>query len=219
MLDLELHCHTRWSGDSLTKLPDLIARCKEVGIQRLAITDHSEIEGALRARELAPDLIIVGEEAMTDVGELLCFFITELIPDGLSLGEAIARVHAQGGICGPSHPFDPRRRGIGGENLRRHARELDFVEVFNARTRNVRSNEEARVLALALDLPMICASDAHTLPEVGISRVRLARDYSTPADFLDALRGAEMLTHYSSLLANVGSRLAAAAHGLGLGKP
>ena len=75
------------------------------------------------------------------------------------------------------------------------------------------------IVAMALDLPMLCASDAHTLPEVGISRVRLARDYSTPADFLDALREAEMITHYSSLLANVGSRLAAAAHGLGLGKP
>ena len=117
------------------------------------------------------------------------------------------------------HPFDPRRRGIGGENLRRHADQLDFVEVFNARTRNTHSNDEARILAEALGLPMLCASDAHTLPEVGISRVRLARDYTTPADFLDALREAEMITHYSSLLANVGSRLAAAAHGLGLGKP
>lgn len=219
MLDLELHCHTRWSGDSLNKIPDLIARCREVGIQRLAITDHSEIEGALQARALAPELIIVGEEAMTDVGELLCYFITELIPDGLSLGEAIARVHAQGGICGPSHPFDPRRSGIGGDNLRRHAQQLDFVEVFNARTRNTHSNDEARILAEALGLPMICASDAHTLPELGISRVRLARDYTSPQDFLSALREAELLTHYSGLLANVGSRIAAAAHALGLGKP
>ena len=219
MLDLELHCHTRWSGDSLTKLPDLIARCKEVGIQRLAITDHSEIEGALQARKLAPELIIVGEEALTDVGEILCYFITELIPDGLSLGEAIDRVHAQGGICGPSHPYDPRRRGIGGENLRRHAHQLDFVEVFNARTRNTHSNDEARILAKALDLPMLCASDAHTLPEVGISRVRFTRDYTSPYDFLAALREAELITHYSGLRANVGSRLAAAAHGLGLGKP
>ena len=219
MLDLELHCHTRFSGDSLTRVPDLIARCREIGLARLAITDHSQIEGALQARALAPDLIIVGEEAMTRAGELLCYFITELIPDNLSLSEAIDRVHAQGGICGPSHPFDPRRSGIGGDNLRRHAHQLDFVEVFNARTRDARRNDDARTAAAALNLPMICASDAHTLPEVGISRVRLARDYTTPRDFLLAVDGAELLTHYSGLAANVGSRIAAVAHGLGLGKP
>lgn len=219
MLDLELHCHTNFSGDCLVRIPDLIARAREVGLQRLAITDHSEIEGALRARELAPDLIIAGEEAMTESGELLCYFIHERIPDGLSLDEAIGRVHAQGGICGPSHPFDPRRAGIGGENLKRHAHKLDFVEVFNARTRDPRRNDEARALALTLALPMICASDAHTLAEVGISRTRLTREYTTPKDFVAALATGELDTHYSGLRANVGSRVAAIAHGLGLGKP
>ena len=52
-----------------------------------------------------------------------------------------------------------------------------------------------------------------------ISRVRFTRDYTSPYDFLAALREAELITHYSGLRANVGSRLAAAAHGLGLGKP
>lgn len=219
MLDLELHCHTNHSHDCLVRIPDLIARAREVGLRRLAITDHSEIDGALHARELAPDLIIAGEEAMTRAGELLCYFISERIPDGLSLGEAIDRVHAQGGICGPSHPFDPRRAGIGGDNLRRHAHQIDFVEVFNARTRDPRRNDEARALALELRLPMICASDAHTLAELGISRMRLTREYSTPRDFVAALTEGELDTHYSGLRANVGSRVAALAHGLGLGKP
>ncbi len=108
---------------------------------------------------------------------------------------------------------------MGRANLLKIADQIDFIEVFNARTRDHSKNDLARALAIELNKPMICASDAHTLPEVGISRVRLARDYSTPADFLASLRGAELLTHYSGLRANVGSRLAAAAHGLGLGKP
>ncbi|MBX7214973.1 MAG: PHP domain-containing protein [Thermoflexales bacterium] len=219
MLDLELHCHTCHSPDSLVQLPALIERARAVGLARLAITDHRVFDGARRAFEMAPDLIIPGVEAMTTSGELLCYFLREALPDALSLAETIERVHAQGGICGPSHPFDPRRYGIGGDNIRRYADRLDFVEVFNARTRDPRRNEEARQIALEFDLPMICASDAHTLPEVGISRVRLKRDYTSPRDFLAAVREGELLPVASDLRANVGSRVAAIAHAVGLGKP
>ncbi len=216
-IDLELHSHTRYSPDSLTKLPDLIKHCREVGIGKIAITDHYEIEGALEASQMAPDLIIVGEEALCEEGELLCYFISELIPRGISLAEAIDRVHEQGGICGPSHPFDPRRWGIGRANIERFGDKLDFIEVFNARTRDPKRNDDANAIATELNLPKICASDAHTLPEVGISRVRLSRDINGPQDFLAALREpqTELLTHYSSYLANLGSRVAAIAHGLG----
>lgn len=214
MLDIELHCHTRYSPDSLVKLPDLIEQARKVGIHRLAITDHSEIEGALLAKQMAPDLIIVGEEAMTTEGELLCLFISELIPDGLTLKEAIDRVHAQGGICGPSHPLDPRRFGIGLANLLEYASAFDFVETFNARVRDAGKNEEADEVARRLGLPRVCASDAHTLQEVGISRMRI-REYTTPQDFVAALHDAERLPNYSSPMANVGSRLAAIVHGLG----
>ncbi|MCS6846242.1 MAG: PHP domain-containing protein [Anaerolineae bacterium] len=217
MLDIELHCHTRYSPDSLVKLPDLIEHARKVGIHRLAITDHSEIEGALLAQQMAPDLIIVGEEAMTKQGELLCLFINELIPDGLTLKEAIDRVHAQGGICGPSHPLDPRRFGIGMENLLEYASEFDFIETFNARTRETSKNDEADYIAQRLDLPRVCTSDAHTLQEVGISRMRI-REYTTPQDFVAALRDAELLPNYSSLMVNVSSRLASIAHGLGFDK-
>ncbi|MCS7055928.1 MAG: PHP domain-containing protein [Thermoflexales bacterium] len=214
MLDIELHCHTRYSPDSLVKLPDLIEHARKVGIHRLAITDHSEIEGALLAHQMAPDLIIVGEEAMTTEGELLCLFITELIPDGLTLRQAIDRVHIQGGICGPSHPLDPRRFGIGLENLLKYGPEFDFIETFNARIRDVGKNEETERIARQLNVPGICASDAHTLQEVGISRTRI-REYTTPQDFVAALREAELIPHYSSPLVNVSSRLAAIAHSLG----
>jgi hypothetical protein len=214
LLDLELHCHSRYSPDSLVKLPELIEHARRVGINRLAITDHSEIEGALLAKQMAPDLIIVGEEAMTEEGELLCLFISDLIPDGLTLEEAIDRVHEQGGICGPPHPLDPRRSGIGMDNLLQYAPKLDFVEVFNARTRDTIKNDEADYMAQRLELARVAASDAHTLQEVGISRTRI-RDYTSPQDFVAALHEGELIPNYSSLMVNVSSRLAQFAHGLG----
>lgn len=217
MIDLELHSHTHYSPDSLSKLPDVIDNCRKIGIHKIAITDHYEIQGALLAYELAPDLVIVGEEAMTTSGELLCYFIRELIPRGVSLEEAIDRVHDQGGICGPSHPFDPRRYGIGGDNIIKYAHKLDFIEVFNARTHDPKRNENALAMANTYGLAKLVASDAHTLPETGISRVRLHREFNSPQDFLAALKDpeTELITHYSSHLANVGSRIAAVAHGLG----
>lgn len=217
MLDLELHSHTRYSPDSLTKLHHLVDQCRKMGIDKIAITDHYEIEGALEAHRRDPDMVIVGEEALCEEGELLCYFINSVIPKGIALEEAIDRVHDQGGICGPSHPFDPRRHGIGRANIERLAHKLDFVEVFNARTRDPKRNDEARAIAEAYNLPKICASDAHTLQEVGITRVRLHRGFDGPQDFLAALRDpqTELITHYSSYLANVGSRVAAIAHGLG----
>ncbi len=215
LLDVELHCHTCYSPDSLVKLPDLIEHARAIGLKRLAITDHSEIEGALRAYEMAPDLIIVGEEAMTQEGELLCYFIHELIPPNLPLEEAIARVHAQGGICGPSHPLDTRRKGIGYANLIRFADQFDFVEAFNARIREPQQNADADALARELGLPRICCSDAHSLPELGISRTRV-RPYDSAADFVAALRDAELVPQYASPLASLSSRAAAVARWLGL---
>jgi predicted metal-dependent phosphoesterase TrpH len=219
-IDLELHSHTHYSPDSLSKLPEVIEHCRKIGIHKIAITDHYEIEGALIAQQMAPDLIIVGEEALTPEGELLCYFIKELIPQGIPLDEAIDRVHDQGGICGPSHPCDPRRYGIGATNLYNYAHKLDFVEVFNARTRDPKKNDEALAIATELGLPKIVASDAHTLQETGISRVRLHRPFTSPQDFLAALREpeTELITHASDYRANLSSRIAAVVHGLGFDK-
>ncbi len=218
MFDLELHCHTRYSPDSLVRLPDLIERARTVGLHKLAITDHSEIEGALLAHEMAPDLIIVGEEAMTDQGEILCYYITDLIPRDLPLQDAINMVHAQGGICGPSHPLDPRRHGIGVDNLVNYASQFDFIEVFNARTRDHSKNEMTQQITENLLRPMICCSDAHTLQEVGISRTRFAADVTCAADFLRELQRAQIVPHYSSPLTRAGSLLAMIAHKVGLDK-
>jgi predicted metal-dependent phosphoesterase TrpH len=218
MFDLELHCHTRYSPDSLVRLPDLITHARAAGLHKLAITDHSEVEGALLANQMAPDLIIVGEEAMTREGELLCYFITELVPDDMSLGDAIDFVHAQGGVCGPSHPLDPRRHGIGRNNLLQFYSKFDFIEVFNARTRDHKRNDETKLLAERLDVPGIACSDAHTLQEVGISRSRFSGPIDSAQDFLKALPNVELVPVYTSPLNSANSLLASIAHKAGFDK-
>jgi hypothetical protein len=219
MLDLELHSHTQYSPDSLSRITDVIAQCRKCGIDRIAITDHNEINGALEAHTIAPDLIIVGEEVMTTQGELLCYFIQQKIPAFLTPEEACDLVHAQGGLVGPSHPFDPRRSGLGRNNLLRIADKIDFIEVFNARTYDMSKNDQARELAVELNKPMICASDAHTLKEIGRCRTQLQRDYLSPPDFLQALGDAILIPKVSSHSVSVKSTLATIIKDLGFNKP
>ena len=134
MIDCELHSHTHYSRDSLNRLRDIIDACHKAGIDRIAITDHSEIAGALKAFQLAPELVIVSEEVKTTQGDLLCYFIQQKIPRGVTPEEAIQRVHDQGGIVGPAHPLDTTRAGLGRDNVLRLREQIDFIEVFNART-------------------------------------------------------------------------------------
>jgi predicted metal-dependent phosphoesterase TrpH len=217
MIDCELHSHTHYSRDSLNKLADVIRACHEAGISRIAITDHSETAGALKAHQLAPDLVIVSEEVKTTQGDLLCFFITEKIPRGVTPEEAIQRVHAQGGIIGPAHPLDTTRAGLGRDNVLRLGHQLDFIEVFNARTIDPAMNAAAQALADELGLPGIAGSDAHMLGEIGAARVRM-REYTSPQDFVSALRQATLITRSSSPFVHFGSRWASIAHRLGYDK-
>ncbi len=82
------------------------------GLTHLAITDHDRIDVAQEARALAPDglTVIVGEEVKTRDGDLICVFLEQAIPPGLSAMETIAAAREQGGLVGIPHPFD-RMRG------------------------------------------------------------------------------------------------------------
>ena len=88
----EFHCHSNYSFDSLVSLEDIISTCRARGIAKIAITDHGCMEGAYKAHQMAPDLVIVSEEIQTSEGEILGYFMTEEIPDGL--------VVARGDGCG-----------------------------------------------------------------------------------------------------------------------
>ena len=59
---VEFHCHSYSSKDSLSSPKDLLATMEDRGLDRLAITDHNVIGGALEAQALEPEKIIVGEE-------------------------------------------------------------------------------------------------------------------------------------------------------------
>jgi hypothetical protein len=167
-LRVEFHCHTKYSKDSLSAVEDLVAVCQKRGIDRLVITDHNTIAGALRAKERYPERIIVGEEIMTQEGEILAAFVQEEIPKGLPAEEVITRLREQGAFISVSHPFDIFRSGHWKlPDLTRIAPLVDAVETFNSRCYLPSYNRRARDFAVEHNLAGTAGSDAHAVFEVG----------------------------------------------------
>src|SRR5574341_256822 len=134
MLRVEFHCHTIYSRDSLTRPEGLLAACRRKGIDRVVITDHNTIAGALLCQQIDPQRFIVGEEILTQAGELLAAYVQEEVPPGLEPKEAIRRLRDQGAFISVSHPFDTMRKGHWSlELLLEIAPLVDAIETFNAR--------------------------------------------------------------------------------------
>jgi predicted metal-dependent phosphoesterase TrpH len=167
LLKVEFHCHTHYSRDSLTQVDRLVATAHQRGVDRLVITDHNTIQGAIKAHGLDPELVIVGEELLTTRGELLVAFVQEELPRGLEPMAAIEKLRAQGAFISVSHPFDRRRHGWALEDLLAIAPYVDAIEVFNARCQWSGLNQMAADFAREHQLPGTAGSDAHTLREVG----------------------------------------------------
>lgn len=208
MWNVELHCHTYRSGDSLADPRRLLEICRRRGIDRLAITDHNTIRGAREAAALDPQRVIVGEEIQTTEGELLAYFLTDEVPPGLSPRETIERLRRQGAVISVSHPFDALRSGSWQEQaLRRILPRVDGVEIFNARTMSDTPNLRAARLAAEAGLPGLAGSDAHAPFEVGRGLTRLPA-FEDADGFRAALASARLVTRRSPWWVHLVSRYA-----------
>lgn len=219
--NVELHSHTLWSKDCVVKFEKIIEICAARGIDRIAITDHNTADGALALQKLAPDLIIVGEEIMTNKGEILGYFMQESIPAGLTPQETIKRLRDQGAVISVSHPFDRLRKGAWEENdLRDIMGLVDAIEIFNARCIYKSDNDQAIAFAKEHHLIGTVGSDAHSRTEYGKALMKLY-PFEGASDFLASLKASQQHQHkldYSGILVHAHSTTAKWSKKLGLRK-
>ena len=216
---LDLHMHTRGSWDCMSNPEELLARARERGLDRIAITDHDRLHVARRMYEKYPDLVVPGEEVKTAEGiDVIGWYLREEIPKGTPMRETIERIREQGGVPCLPHPFAPGKGGDG-----RFAEELaplvDVVEVFNARLHPAAQNDPAEVLARRFGRLRSAGSDAHTVDEVGGAYVEVPRHENTPDGLRSALRysrvhgrEASRLVHLASTWAKVRKKLPGTGH-------
>lgn len=205
---VDLHSHTHWSKDCVTKPETILRLCELRGIDKIAITDHNTAEGALELHAYAPERVIVGEEIMTTQGELLGYFLTETVPPGLSPQETIRRLRDQSAVISVSHPFDRLRKGAWEEeDLARIIPEVDAIEIFNARCVFPGDNRKASDYARNHGVPGTVGSDAHSEVEYGRA-VELLKPFYNATEFLQSLATADAERRYSSLFVHVSSKTA-----------
>ena len=180
------------------------------GLGALCVTDHNGLANALALSKMPglPVKVIPSEEVKTSEGEIIGYFLSELVPKGLTPEETVKRIKGQGGLVAVPHPFDSMRSG---SRLRTPALDrlvqagmVDILEVFNARAAKAEDNERALEYAKAHGLAMSAGSDAHTLIEIGRAYVEMP-PFDGPEEFLAGLREGTVHGTLSSTLIHLGS--------------
>ncbi len=193
----DLHLHTIYSYDGTASLAAVLNRAKQIGLDVIAITDHDEVRGGLKALELASNYgveVIPGSEITTADGDLLALFIKEKVDAGLSLIETVLRVREQGGVCIAPHPM---AGGMGMKSLSGHvilkalripevAETLIGIEAYNGTALDRISNHYANILGSRLNLAKTGNSDSHTIDTMGLAATEF--EGNTAADLLMALK-------------------------------
>lgn len=161
----DLHIHSKYSGDCTMAPATILRVAKKLGLNGIAIADHLTIKGAVETRRLNEDhdfLVIVGAEIETaNKEDLIGLFLTEEI-ESRNTADVITEVKAQGGIVFWAHPFRVGKNLLRPEMIKR----LDLIEGFNSKT-SASCNALAQQLARQYDKPVIGASDAHLVAEIG----------------------------------------------------
>jgi predicted metal-dependent phosphoesterase TrpH len=182
----DIHIHTTYSADGTARVEQVLDYfATQTDIRVLAITDHDEIRGALKARRLAHDYgldVIVGEEVSTQEGHLLALFIEHFVPPHRPAAETIAAIHAQGGLCIAAHPYGWLVPSLGWHGLRERCQGnttgngnrtggdwmLDGIEGFNASLWYAGNNASATAAGEDLNLAICGGSDSHQLSTLGL---------------------------------------------------
>src|SRR3954471_22375292 len=162
----DFHTHTCFSHDAHQTPRELVERARELRLDRVAITDHHTLDGALRARDLDPERIIVGEEITTRCRiDIIGLYLTKRIAPRLPLGQVVDEIRAQGGIVYLPPPFayltGARRR------VDRALPLVDIVEVWNSRAFYAPWNRRAIEEVRGQSIPEAAGSDAHFSAELG----------------------------------------------------
>ncbi len=204
LIEVDLHMHTDHSPDCATPVEVLLETARDRGLGAIAITDHNEVSGALEAQRIAAEMgdvrVIVAEEVKTaEQGEVIGLFLEQKIPRGMTMAETIAAIRRQGGLVYVPHPFDRFHSVPDYEHLLDIVEEIDIIEVFNPRVALTAFNEEAERFARKYRIVPGAGSDSHVAQGLGSVRVRI-HDFDGPAEFLEAMRDADITRKHKNLV-------------------
>lgn len=190
MMRIDLHVHSRYSGDNDSDPEESVLRAINQGLHGIAFTEHysygaSEPVEALREKYGRQIRIFRGVEFSSAEGHCLVFGVdTDKLDIKSASFEAVVKiVNRRGGVVIPSHPY---RFGNSLGDLMRYVPGICAVEGYNGCNLH-EMNARAVQVACSLNLPYTGGSDAHAPGEVGscYTEFDIEVDYE---NFIDALR-------------------------------
>jgi predicted metal-dependent phosphoesterase TrpH len=187
---IDLHVHTKYSGDNDSDPEESVIRAIERGMNGVAFTEHYSYEASEPVESLKEKYkdsikIFRGVEFTSAEGHCLIFGVnTDRVAVKYAPVQDLARtVNESDGVIIPSHPF---RQGNSLGNTVREVSGLCALEGYNGC--NMHSlNEKAVEMAKTLNLPFTGGSDAHASIEVGSCFTEFD-DPVTYENFIDLLR-------------------------------
>ncbi|MCS7247293.1 MAG: PHP domain-containing protein [Anaerolineales bacterium] len=176
----DLHIHSIYSWDGTATISAILKYVVErTDLDVIAITDHDEVIGALRAEQIARHYgieVITGSEVSTAEGHLLALFVREKIPAGMSLVDTVRYVGKLGGLCVAAHPMAAGSPSLSAESIRNALQYPDVAEILvgieaiNGGLFHQRSNFLATALAASLPVAAVANSDSHILQTIGFGK-------------------------------------------------
>ena len=191
---IDLHCHTKYSGDNRLEPDELIRAARSYGLDALCITEHDSFCASEPVEEIARAEgfpLFRGVEINTDKGHILAFGVNDdswKEPTGYYSRIHVVRpaVEDLGGILVPSHPF----RMLGGMSAANTLFDMNYIAAIEVL--NGENNEHENALATGawatLGLPGVGGSDCHFARDVGRCVTWFEKTVSTMAELIAEMR-------------------------------
>ncbi|MCC6417706.1 MAG: phosphotransferase [Gemmataceae bacterium] len=193
----DLHLHTRVS-DGLATIEQVLEFVEHrTDLDVVAITDHEDVAGGLRAQELAARRayrfeVVPGAEITTRHGHLLALFVERDVPSFRSVEATLERIPEHDGLAVVPHPLSWLTRSLSERTLDRIGERdeagitFDGLELANPSPAGMRTRHRAQRLNVERwRLPATGGSDAHHLAHIGTGWTTF--DGSTAEDLKAAL--------------------------------
>lgn len=147
----DLQVHTR-ASDGMDSAERVLEAAVGAGLDCIAITEHDDVTGAQRARDLAlerglPLEVIVGSEVTSRQGHILALWIDEPIAAFRSAAATVEAIWRAGGVASIAHPAAIMPPSLGLGEIDRLTRDLAAS----------RAGDPSLVLAIELVNPSLLA--------------------------------------------------------------
>ena len=192
VLVADFHVHP-FPGDGALTVVQLQREARRRGLDVVAVTGHNNLAGWRLGRVLnaGNDVIVLPGQEITAPGfHLIAVGVSEVVDWRLSLGEAVAAIHGQGGAAIAAHPLDRSWLPRASEALA----QLDGVEVAHPEREagEDQAGQLDRFFAAARAanprLSPIGSSDFHMAAPLGRCRTYVFVETRSAAGVIDALR-------------------------------